>query len=102
MKVDHSVKKFGDLPGAEVKSRSRNGGEKIRTVGVACDSVHLSSDLMQLQAPAAEKSGGSVFDSKRVEEIKVAIAEGRFEVNPQKIADGLIATVKDLLGARKI
>jgi negative regulator of flagellin synthesis FlgM len=101
VKVDHSVKKLGDLPGGELKSRSPNAGEKIRTVGVACDSVQLSSDFTRLQAPAAEKSGGGVFDAKKVEEIKLAIAEGRFEVNPEKIADGLMATVKDLLGTRK-
>jgi flagellar biosynthesis anti-sigma factor FlgM len=32
-----------------------------------------------------------------VAEIKAAIAEGRFEVNANAVADGLISTVQDLL-----
>ncbi|HWU84959.1 MAG TPA: flagellar biosynthesis anti-sigma factor FlgM, partial [Rhodocyclaceae bacterium] len=38
-------------------------------------------------------------DSERVAEIKRAIAEGRFQVNPERIADGLLQSVRDMLAS---
>jgi negative regulator of flagellin synthesis FlgM len=42
-----------------------------------------------------------VFDTKKVERIKLAIADGQFNVNSEKVADGLLETVRDLLHSRK-
>ena len=47
-------------------------------------------------AVAAPKTE-SPFDAAKVEEIKAAIAEGRFKINPEAIADGLIAMARDLI-----
>ena len=38
-----------------------------------------------------------VVNAERVAEIKRAIAEGRFQVNPERIADGLLKSVQDML-----
>jgi hypothetical protein len=46
------------------------------------------------------QASSAVFEAKKVEEIKLAISEGRFQVNSEKVADGLLETVKDLLSAR--
>ena len=47
-------------------------------------------------AAAAPKTE-SPFDAAKVEEIKAAIAQGRFKINPEAIADGLIAMARDLI-----
>lgn len=41
------------------------------------------------------------FDSQRVAEIRQAIIEGRFQVNPEKIADSLLTGVRELLRGGK-
>jgi negative regulator of flagellin synthesis FlgM len=40
------------------------------------------------------------FDAKKVAEVRAAIAEGRFKVNTEAVADKLVASVADLLGKR--
>ena len=37
------------------------------------------------------------FDSEKVAAIKAAITAGTFSVHPEKIADGLIASARELL-----
>jgi len=59
--------------------------------------VQLSSQFRSLEAQASESTS---FDSKKVQAIKAAIAEGRFQVDAAKVADGLIATVEDLIHSR--
>jgi len=56
----------------------------------------LGSRLSQLEG----QFSGSDFDVKKVEEIRNAIAEGRFKVNTDAIADKLLASVSELLGKK--
>lgn len=61
--------------------------------------VHLSdlgARLNQLEAQFGEAD----FDLKKVEEVRAAIAEGRFKVNAEAVADKLLASVSELLGKR--
>ena len=41
-----------------------------------------------------------VVDQARVEEIRTAIREGQFKVDPERIADGLLDNVREMLNAR--
>lgn len=44
---------------------------------------------------------GGDFDAARVAAIREDIRAGRYQVNPEGIADGLLDSVRDLLGAKK-
>jgi negative regulator of flagellin synthesis FlgM len=45
-------------------------------------------------------SGGE-FDAARVAQIREAIAAGRYQVDPGRIADGLLDSVRELLGEQE-
>ena len=55
-------------------------------------------DISSLSARMNEVGAGETpVDAQRVAEIKQAIAEGRFQINPERIADGLLASVREML-----
>jgi negative regulator of flagellin synthesis FlgM len=47
-----------------------------------------------------ESRFGGEFDAKKVEEVRNAIAEGRFKVDSGAVADRLLASVGELLGRK--
>lgn len=103
MKIDDSVKKTTGLAVGTTQARGGKGADKAAgAAGTPAtptqgESVHLSTKLQAL----ASSGGNAVFDVKKVEEIKAAIAEGRFQVDPEKVANGLLDTVSDLIHSRK-
>ncbi|WP_300088659.1 flagellar biosynthesis anti-sigma factor FlgM [uncultured Nitrosomonas sp.] len=62
------------------------------------DSVHISSLSMGVQSTDASRE---TINTAKVEEIKQAISEGRFKVNPEVVADRLLETVKELIQNKK-
>lgn len=60
-------------------------------------SVSLGSTATQLNKMEASMANTPVVDAGKVAEIKQAISEGRFQVNSSVVADGLIASVRDLI-----
>lgn len=58
--------------------------------------VALSPEASALTGAAADAS----FDSAKVERIAQAIRDGKFQVNPEAIADKLIMNAEELLGRK--
>jgi negative regulator of flagellin synthesis FlgM len=99
MKIDNSIKPAGSSPvsggarsGKAAPSAPKSGGG---------ESVQLSPLSSQLQAIEGSMADTPVVDSARVAEIKQAIAEGRFKVNPDVVADHLLQTARELLRSRQ-
>lgn len=102
MKIDNSLKSTGGISSEGVNGKSIKKDAKTpsseRSPGV---SVELSSLSSQLQALDAHVASGEVVDAARVSEIKQAISEGQFKVNPDVVADRLLQTVQELIVAYK-
>lgn len=100
MKIDDPLKKTGGVGIGTAQTRSGKSADKTGAVSqtpTQSDSVRLSSTAQSL----SQTSSNGVFDAKKVEEIKAAIADGTFKVDPEKVANGLLDTVSDLIKTRK-
>lgn len=95
MKIGHSDSRpiapptVGDRPAEGAAGAAKPGAPVEASAEVA-----LSSTAAELSAQGSEAS----FDAEKVERISRAIAEGTFKINPEVIADKLIANAQEVLG----
>lgn len=80
--------------GKETRAAAAQGGESV----AATEKVQLS-DLATRMNELERRFGGD-FDAKKVEQVRTAMAEGRFKVNTEAVADRLLASVAELLGKK--
>lgn len=93
MKINSAIPSVGSTPDSG-RSRSPAAAQQA-TSSAASERVDISSLSARLQEVGA---GETPVNAQRVAEIKQAIAEGRFQINPERIADGLLNSVRDMLG----
>lgn len=94
MKIDSITNR--PVAGDTAKAAARPAAGKSQAAGVPRDAVRLSDASTRL-AGGSEAS----VDMARVQEIRQAIADGRFQINASAIADNLIATARDLVQQRR-
>lgn len=94
VKIDSNFKPLGS--GGVSGNRPKADTAGARTSGPAAE-VQISAASAQL----AGASSGAPVDGARIAEIKLAISEGRFKINAEAIADGLIDTARDLLQSQR-
>ena len=104
MKINDSFKSKVDLGIDKASAEKTGAGKKSDALQAnthAADSVTLSPMSAQLQSLEATIASDKAFDAEKVAAIKLAISSGQFKVSSEKVADGLIETVKDLLNTKK-
>jgi negative regulator of flagellin synthesis FlgM len=89
MKIDNTGSPLTGLGGKPSEIRSAASGK-------ANDAAPLESSSVNSKLSGVA-SNEATFDADKVEAIRTAIAEGRFTVKPEAIADGLLSSVKELL-----
>ena len=95
MKIDTSVKTVGT---AASPSRPKTTAATPASSSSVGDQVQLSNRLQEAESALGN---APVVNAERVAEIKQAIAEGRFQVNPERIASGLIDSVREMLTTQR-
>lgn len=96
MKIDGLNKALGNPQANEVRNRPANNAGNSRAPGGGTE-VRLSSLSSSLQKAEATIGETPMVDRARVAEIRQAISEGRFKIDANRIADGLLSSVRDLL-----
>lgn len=95
MKIDNSIQTTTNNNIQPTQTRTHAGGGTSGTS--AGDSVNLTPLAAQLKSLETKLANTSVVDSQKVDAIKEAIRSGQFQVNSEKVADGLLASVKELV-----
>lgn len=86
MKIDSTYKPTGTPPPAQAATR------QPATSTPAQEAVSLS-----LLAGSLRGMEQQPVNTARIQEIKQAISEGRFKINPEAIADRLLESARDLV-----
>ncbi len=98
MKIDKSLQPVSTVSVSDGKRRT----DLTPNTNVEQENnVHLSSNVAKLQNIDSNSASGSIVNTARVQEIKQAISEGSFQINPEVVADRLLETVKELIHSRK-
>jgi len=100
VKIDNSIKIVNNGAVGGGSSRAGKGAPSASGSSGGGERVQLSPLSSQLQAIESSMADTPIVDSARVAEIKQAIAEGRFKVNPDVVADHLLQTARELLRSR--
>jgi negative regulator of flagellin synthesis FlgM len=77
--------------------------ERKKADGANASGAAQASAQVEISAAGSLLSGASTdptFDAQKVEKIAQAIREGKFQINPEAIADKLIDNAKELLSRK--
>lgn len=85
----------GVTPAVSERRTSGNAPTAAAPQAAAGTQVKLSSTAADLKTGNSE----AVVDAAKVKRISDAIRDGKFEVNPNAIADKLISNARELLGS---
>jgi negative regulator of flagellin synthesis FlgM len=102
VKIDGSLRSIQSGQVSEGPGRdNKAGATTVQTSASGGPQVQLSPLGSQLAGIEASLANVPVVDSQRVDEIKQGIAEGRFKINPEVIADKLLETVRELIQSQR-
>ena len=99
MKIENSSKPLGPVA---TPSGPRVAGNRAASSPVRMGAPS-SEQTSAVVSAALHSVGGAeaAFDTQKVAEIRQAISEGKFQINPERIAEGLINSVRDMLQHRR-
>lgn len=99
MKIDSTLKTDAPTKTKEAKGgKSRTLTRPTQQDGIH-DEVRLTGDAAKLQELEARLAELEITNPKKVEAIRLAIADGTFKVNEEAVADGLINEAIDYLSS---
>lgn len=95
--VDISIK---SVTGAAKTEHQPTAGQKPASGSARSSAAPAPSDTVHLTGLSKLSGNTPVFDTARVDAIKQAIREGKFTVNAEAVADGLLNDVRALVSKK--
>ncbi len=92
MKIDQNVTFLKNVAGTSTQAPAKGG-----PAAAAPETAAATGQSRPASPTPLLPSTNGDFDAARVAEIRASISAGSYQVNTAKIADGLLATVHDLL-----
>ncbi|MCW5622206.1 MAG: flagellar biosynthesis anti-sigma factor FlgM [Burkholderiales bacterium] len=92
-----SIKPVNPTGVGDVSAGKASGPQTPATPAAARDKVEITSLSAQLAQLEKMLNDVSVVDAARVDAVKQAISEGRFQIDSEVVADKLLSTVRELL-----
>ncbi len=80
----------GSKPATKPSDDSASSQKASASANATADQVDLTNSAQKLDQVISSLSSEPIVDRQKVDEIKTALAEGRYEVNSSVIADKLI------------
>lgn len=107
MKVESSPDSYiGSVAGGPQKAAEQRPttGAEAAAAGVAAPraqpaGVQVTLSSATREVSAAGSAGSEVFNAEKVEAMKLAIANGTFQINAEAIADKMLSNAAEMLGA---
>ncbi len=99
MKIGNPADKRSIAPVENAPAQAQKGTEAAKKAGPGA-STDPSAKVQLSGAAESLMAGGDIaeFDAEKVARVEKAIADGTYKVNPEAIADKLIANAQELLG----
>ena len=100
MKINEALKSVKGLGNEKLEASEKKSAKNAaveQADAKSGDSVTLSPLAEKVKSLESKVAAANVFDTNKVESIKSAISSGQFKVDTEKVADGLLQTVKDLI-----
>lgn len=98
MKIEGSIKAASSLLANENRPKAQpTDSRQAAPTDAKVEISSLSSSLGKAEAAIAATP---TVDRARVAELRQAIAEGRFKMDANRIADGLLTSVREMLEAK--
>ena len=103
MKIGHPADKPLPAPAAGTPAAPTDGAKAAAGAHAAAATVDASATVALSSTASTLLSGGASadFDADKVARISAQIADGSFKINPDAIADKLIANAQELLAKVK-
>ncbi len=102
MKIDNSIHTIPNISANDNKKSTEAAmPAQAANENAVSSAVHLSSRAANLQTINTNAEVDSVVDMERVQQIKQAISDGVFKVNPEVVTDRLIEAAKELISTKE-
>ncbi|MBV7314767.1 flagellar biosynthesis anti-sigma factor FlgM [Shewanella sp. NIFS-20-20] len=99
------ISKLNSAANTQVRSKTQQGSQPQQGTSqvaaqsaatVKTDSVMLTPQAQQLQGAAAKMNALPDVDQKKIDQIKLAIAEGNYKIDPERLAANIVEFEKQM------